>query len=75
MSEAREIDLTELRRVWQERREAMREILRRIDPRGLRRPARDAEERAWLDGHGGSPFVEDEACAKAAQEYYGRKYG
>lgn len=75
MSAPHELDLTELRRIWQARREAMRQILRRIDPRGLRRPARDPEERAWLAQRGESPFVEDEACARAARAYYRRKYG
>ena len=70
-----ELDLTELRRVWQAQREAMQKIVRRIDPRGLRRPARAPEERAWLGQRGKSPFIEDEACARAAREYYERKYG
>lgn len=74
MSAPPELDLTELRRIWQARREAMQQILRRIDPRGLRRPARDPEERAWLRMRGESPFIEDDACARAAREYYARKY-
>ncbi len=72
---APELDLTDLRRTWQERREALRAILRRLDLRGLRRPARDPAERAWLLERGGSPFIEDEACARAARAYYERKYG
>jgi hypothetical protein len=69
-----DLDLTDLRRTWQARREVMRVILRRIDPRGMRRPARDPEERAWLEEQGASPFVEDETIAIAAREFYRRKY-
>lgn len=76
MSELPELDLSELRRVWDERRSRAEEVLQRIDPRGLRRPARTPEERAWLEARGElGPFVEDEACARAAREYYGRRYG
>ena len=69
-----ELDLTELRRMWDARRAAMRVILQRIDPRGLTRPARDPEERAWLAARGEDGFVEDEAAGRAAREYYDRKY-
>jgi hypothetical protein len=41
----------------------------------MTRPARDAEERAWLGERGGGQFIEDEACAAAARRYYERKYG
>lgn len=68
------LDLTELRRVWEARRVAMREILERIDPRGLTRPARDADEREWLAGRDESGFIEDEAAGAAARAYYERKY-
>lgn len=74
MSVPRELDLTELRRLWEARREAMRRILRRFDPHGMRRPARDAMERAWIAEHGPSWFIEDEACARAARAYYERRY-
>ncbi len=69
-----EADLAELRRVWEARRTAVREILRRIDPRGMRRPARDPEERAWLDERNEGVFVEDEEAAVAARAYYARRY-
>jgi hypothetical protein len=68
------LDLTELRSTWQARRAAARDVLRRLDPRGMTRPPRAPLERAWLEEHGGSPFVEDEACAAAARRYYERKY-
>jgi len=74
MTVPRELDLTDLRRVWDARRKAMQEILRRFDPRGMRRPARDATERAWIAERGQSWFVEDEACASAARAYYERRY-
>ncbi|HEX9755653.1 MAG TPA: hypothetical protein VGA42_08080 [Gemmatimonadales bacterium] len=77
MSAPDDLDLTELRRTWDARRRAMREILKRIDPRGMTRPARDPSEREWLEREGregGGWFVEDEACAKAAREYYERRY-
>ena len=69
-----QLDLAELRRTWQARREAMREILRRFDPRGMTRPARDSAERAWLEERREGWFAEDEGCARAAREYYARKY-
>ncbi|MGI9077690.1 MAG: hypothetical protein ACR2G6_10220 [Gemmatimonadaceae bacterium] len=69
-----EIDLTDLQRDWARKRDAMREILKRIDPRGLTRPARDASEREWLLEGGESMFVESEECAVAARAYYARKY-
>ena len=74
MSVPDELDLTDLRRHWDARREAMQRILRRFDPRGMRRPARDASERAWIGEHGESWFIEDEACARAARAYYERRY-
>ena len=74
MSEPIELDLSELRCMWQTRREALREVLRRIDPRGMTRPARDPAERAWLQGRSPEVFVEDEACAQAARDYYRRRY-
>lgn len=74
MTARNELDLTELRRTWDARREALRGLLRRVDPRGMTRPARDPEERAWIDERGESPFVEDAACGAAARAYYERKY-
>ena len=68
------LDLTELRRVWESNRVAMGVILQRIDPHGLTRPARDPEERGWLEARGETVFVEDHAAASAAREYYGRRY-
>jgi hypothetical protein len=67
-------DLPALRRMWAERRKAMREILGRIDPRGMTRPARDPDEREWLSKRGELTFVEDEAAGRAARAYYARKY-
>ena len=69
-----ETDLTEMRRLWAARREALAVILRRIDPRGMMRPARAPEERAWLSTRASTPFVEDETAAAAASEYYRRRY-
>jgi hypothetical protein len=40
----------------------------------MTRPARDPDERAWIEERGGSPFREDESCAAAARAYYDRKY-
>jgi hypothetical protein len=55
------IDLTELRALWQRRRAAAEPMRRRIDPRGMTRPARSPEERAWLQERGEvSMFVEVE---------------
>jgi len=52
-------DLAALRRMWQRRRAAAEAMRRRIDPRGMTRPPRSPEERAWLEQHGGTgPFVE-----------------
>lgn len=70
-----EHDLSALRRTWDQRRANAAEVMRRIDPRGMTRPARSPEERAWLEARGGSPFVEDEAAGELARAYYRRKYG
>jgi hypothetical protein len=54
-----EEDLAALRRMWERRRAAAESMRRRIDPRGMTRPPRSPEERAWLEAHGGTgPFVE-----------------
>ena len=69
------LDLTELRQRWQAQRAPLREILSRIDVTGMTRPARDADERAWLDARGETGvFGEDEASAAAARAYYAKKY-
>jgi hypothetical protein len=68
------IDLTELRRLWAARRAAAEDVRARIDLTGLRRPARDPDERAWLAERGEAQFVEDEAAGEAARRYYARKY-
>jgi hypothetical protein len=68
------LDLRELRRVWTARRVAVRAILVRLDFRGLTRPARDPDERAWLDSRGEDVLVEDSTAARAARAYYERKY-
>ena len=76
MTKQMELDLTELRRMWSERRARLDAILRRVDTRGMTRPARDPEERAWLAEQAGrsGPFVEDERAAAAARAYYERRY-
>jgi len=74
MTVPNDLDLTELRQMWQSRRAAMARILTRIDTRGMTRPAREPEEREWLAGRSPDWFVEDEACAEAARAYYARKY-
>ena len=71
----RDWDLSELERVWQDRHAAMQSMLRRIDVRGMTRPARDPEEREWLRERGETPFVETREGAEAARAYYRRKYG
>ncbi len=54
-----EEDLAALRRMWERRRSAAEPMRRRIDTRGMTRPPRSPEERAWLEEHGGmGPFVE-----------------
>jgi hypothetical protein len=56
------VDLTELRAMWERRRAAAAAMRRRIDPRGMTRPARSPEERAWLEQRGEvSVFVEVES--------------
>lgn len=67
-------DLTELRRTWAVRRAAAEAMRVRIDLTGLRRPARDPDERAWLVERGEALFVEDEAAGEASRRYYARKY-
>ena len=69
-----QLDLTALRRMWEARRATGEAMRRRIDFRGLRRPARDPAERAWLEARGASVFIEDEEAGRAARAYYERKY-
>ena len=69
----RELDLTELRATWEKRRNAGQRIRKRIDTRGMKRPARDPDEFESLAGEA-SAFQEDRAMAVAAREYYSRKY-
>jgi len=55
------IDLSELRAMWQRRRDAAEAMRRLIDPRRMTRPARSPEERAWLAARGKtSVFIEVE---------------
>lgn len=68
------LDLSALRDVWQARRAAAQVVRQRLALGGLRRPARDPEERAWLAERGEDVFVEDEAAGRAARAYYQRKY-
>ena len=68
------MELGELRRVWQLQRERAQIVIRRFNPKGMTRPARDPEERRWLVSRGEDQFVEDENAAAAAREYYARKY-
>ena len=68
------IDLTDLRTRWDEQRTRMRAILSRIESRGLTRPARNPEERAWLDARGETGLIEDEASGQLARAYYQRRY-
>lgn len=75
MTDSRDANLDELRRTWAERRALAAEVMERIDPRGMTRPARSREERVWLEAHGGGTFIEDEAAAELARAYYRRKYG
>jgi hypothetical protein len=69
------LEIAELQRTWNSRREALRVILRRFDVRGMARPARDPAEQEWLRERGPAWFREDEACAEAARLYYRRRYG
>jgi hypothetical protein len=66
--------LEALRATWAKQQEALRGILSGIDTRGLRRPARDPEEREWLAARGEIRFIEDEEMGRAARAYYERKY-
>ncbi len=61
--------------MWVASRARAAVLMRRIDLRGMTRPARSQEERAWLEAHGGSPFIEDEAAGELARAYYREKYG
>jgi hypothetical protein len=57
----RDIDLSELRAMWDRRRKAAEEFRRRVDPTGMTRPARDPEEAAFLRETGQEgPFTEVE---------------
>lgn len=68
-------DLAELRRIWETRAKALRDILQRFDHRGMTRPARDPDERAWLAQQGHEQwFTDDERYVEAARAYYARRY-
>ncbi|HEX8394318.1 MAG TPA: hypothetical protein VF665_18380 [Longimicrobium sp.] len=55
----KDIDLSELRAMWERSRAAVAELRARTDPTGMTRPARDPDEREFLRQHGGlGPFVE-----------------
>jgi hypothetical protein len=45
-------DLAALRETWRRRRAAAKAVRRRIDTRGMTRPPRSPEERAWLRQRG-----------------------
>jgi hypothetical protein len=68
------LDLTALRRTWAARQAAAEAVRARVNLTGLRRPARDPDEQAWLSERGERLFVEDEAAGEAARRYYARKY-
>ncbi len=68
------LDLTALRQAWAARQADVAAVRARINLTGLRRPARDAEEQAWLCERGEVLFIEDEAAGEAARRYYARKY-
>lgn len=54
-----DIDLSELRAVWDRRRQAASALRARSDPTGMTRPPRDPDERAFLEERGMlGPFVE-----------------
>lgn len=74
MSALRDFDLGSLQRIWSKRRAAPSVILRRFDTRGMSRPARDPDERKWIEVGTAGPFIEDEAIAVAARAYYNRRY-
>jgi len=55
------IDLSELREMWNRRRQAAEQVRRRLDSTGMVKPARDPEEAAFLRETGQEgPFVEVE---------------
>jgi hypothetical protein len=45
-------DLAALRKTWRRRRAAAEAVRRRVDTRGMTRPPRSPEERAWLRERG-----------------------
>jgi hypothetical protein len=52
-------DLAKLEAMWEVRARRVAAVRARIDVRGLTRPPRDADERAWLEERGTpGPFVE-----------------
>lgn len=61
MIDINEIDLSELRAMWERRRRAAEDIRSRIDPAGMTKPARDPDEAAFLREIGKpGPFTEVE---------------
>lgn len=71
---SRSINLAAMRAIWADRHAAAVAIREHLVLKGLRRPARDPEEAAWLAERGESIFIEDEEMGRAARDYYQRKY-
>jgi hypothetical protein len=68
------IDLSELREMWRQRREAVASLRKRINPTGMTRPPRDPDEAAFLKERGlEGPFVEVER--PGWREWANRKWG
>lgn len=54
-------DLGQLEEMWARRRARLDRLARRVDRRGMTRPRRNPDERAWLEERGGLPPTEETA--------------
>jgi len=52
-------DLSRLEEVWARRRARLEKLGGRVDRRGMTRPRRNPEERAWLEERGELPVTEE----------------
>jgi hypothetical protein len=50
-----EWDLAAYEKIWEARRRAVAQVVKRTDRTGMTRPARDPEERRWLASRGELP--------------------
>lgn len=68
-----EPDFSEIRGIWERRRERIHRLHERYDPTGTARPRRDPEERTWLKRRGAEGlFVEVDVDERVRRRFWER---